>query len=131
MSRLIHGLIGALLCVGLASCQTSCAVQSPPTLSPAGTAAFQATRVVKALDILRDFAIDAEAQDPKLISTDNTLKVVNFHEAAIKTIGAVPGGWKATVQAGLDQLKDDVLPAEWQRLLPYVALIKSLIEVSL
>lgn len=105
----------------------SCA-KAPPTLSPVGVTAFNATRVVKALDVLRDFAIDAEAQNPKIISTDNTRKIVNFHEAAVKTIHASPGGWKPTVAAALDQLQHDILPAEWQRLAPYISLVKTLME---
>jgi hypothetical protein len=120
----------AVLCLSLASCQASCAGKAPPTLSPAGTAAFNATRVVKALDILRDFAVDGEAQTPPVISTDNTRKVVAFHRAAVTTIGAVPGGWKPVVTTGLDQLQHDLLPEEWRRILPYVALVKSAIEVS-
>lgn len=105
----------------------SCA-KAPPSLSPAGTAAFQATRVVKALDVLSDFVIAAEAQTPKVISTANTRTIGNFVTAAAKTIDAAPGGWKPTVLAGLDQLQHDILPAEWQRVLPYVTLIKALIQ---
>ena len=118
----------ALVIVLLAVSAPSCTRNAPPTLSPAGTAAYHATQVVKALDVLRDAAIDAEAQNPKLISTENTRKIVNFHEAAVKTIGATPGGWKPTVTAALDQLQHDILPAEWQRLLPYIALVKTLIQ---
>jgi hypothetical protein len=121
--------IPLLIVCALLSGAPSC-TNAPPTLSPAGTAAYQATRVVKALDVLRDAAIDANAQTPPLISTPNTRKVVNFHEAAVKTIGAAPGGWKPTVVAGLEQLQHDILPEEWSRLQPYIALVKSLIEVT-
>ncbi len=104
----------------------SCA-KVPPTLSPAGAAAFQATRVVKALDVLQDFAIAAEAQNPKLLSTNNTRKVVTYVGASVKVIDAVPGGWKTTVTAGLVQLEHDIPPAEWQRIAPYVTLLRVLI----
>jgi len=114
-----------VIAVALGAC-----AKAPPTLTPVGAAAYHATQVVKALDVLRDAAIDAEAQTPKLISTDNTRKVINFHEAAVKAIQASPGGWKPTVLAALDQLQHDILPAEWNRILPYVSLVKSLIEVS-
>jgi hypothetical protein len=116
---------GIAVTVGLYACGSH-----PPTLTPVGTAAYHATQVVKALDVLRDAAIDAEAQTPKLISTDNTRKIVTFHEAAVKAIHASPGGWKPTVVAALAQLQHDILPAEWSRLLPYVSLVKSLIEVT-
>jgi hypothetical protein len=100
----------------------------PPSLSPAGQAAFQATRVVKALDVLQDFAIAAEAQTPKLISTNDTRKVVNFVGSAVKTIDAVPGGWRPTVAAELVQLERDLPPTTWKRLAPYVQLLKVLME---
>jgi len=123
----MRSLIPILLCLTLATgCTSSCA-KSPPTLSAAGSAAFQAKRVVDALDVVRNFAIDAEAQDPKVLSTDTTRKVVLWHKAAVSTIGAVPGGWAATVTEGLKQLEQDVLPADWARLQPYIALIRTLI----
>lgn len=120
--RAVTVLVVMLTAVALFGCS-----HAPPTLSPAGVAAFQATRVVKALDVLRDFAIDAEAQNPKVLSTANTRLVVTFHESAIKTIAAVPGGWKPTVTAGLDQLQHDLSGADWKRVAPYVNLVKALI----
>ena len=105
----------------------SCA-KAPPTLSPTGAATFQATRVVKALDVLQDFAIAAEAQTPKLLTTAHTRTVIDFVAVSVKAIGAVPGGWKPTVVAALAQLQKDVLPDEWARLLPYIGLVQSLIE---
>jgi hypothetical protein len=125
--------LAAVLAVGLLGATTgqiSCAgsVVSRPALSPAGETAYQARRVVQALDVLRDAATDAEAQTPKLISTANTRKIVDFHESAVKTIGAVPGGWRPTVSAGLTQLQADLPPADWSRIAPYVTLVKALIE---
>jgi hypothetical protein len=99
----------------------------PPTLSPAGQAAVIGKQVIQALDVLRDFAISANAQTPPLLSTANTRKIIDYHESAVKVIEAAPSGWKATVLAGLDQLKVDLPPADWLRILPYVALVKSLI----
>ena len=103
-------------------------VKAPPTLSPAGTAAFNALRVGHALDIVRDTANDANRQTPPLVSNAALLKIVNWHEAAVKTIVAVPGGWKPTVLTGLDQLKDEIPPDEWQRVAIYVALLKTVIS---
>src|SRR6185436_11372225 len=102
--------------------------KAPPTLSPAGTAAFHGTRVVKALDVLQDFAIAAEAQSPKLLSTDNTRKIVDFVGASAKLIDAAPGGWKPAVVAGLVELEHDLPPADWNRIAPYVNLIRVLIS---
>jgi hypothetical protein len=105
----------------------SCA-KAPPTLSPAGAAAFQATRVVKALDVLRDFAVEAEAQQPPLISTETTRAVVLYHRSALRTIGAVPGGWKDVVKVGLEELRVKFSAEEKVRFQPYVTLVLTLIE---
>jgi hypothetical protein len=112
--------------VALALTLTSCA-PPPPTLSPAGQAAVIGKQVIQALDVLRDFAISANAQTPPLLSTANTRKIVDYHESAVKVITTVPTGWKATVLAGLAQLKVDLPPGDWLRILPYVALVQSLI----
>ena len=106
-------------------------VHAPPNLSPSGVAAFNATRVVKALDVLRDFAVDANAQIPPLLSTATTRKVVTYHRSAVTTIGAVPSGWVPVVTTGLDEVLRDLPDTERATLTPYVALVKTLIlEVS-
>jgi hypothetical protein len=118
MKRIV--LIAALLV-------SSACVKAPPTLTPAGVAAFNGTRVVKALDVLRDSAIAANAQVPPLLSTATTRKVVTYHESALKTIQAAPSGWVPTVQAGLTEVGKDLPPAEQQQLGPYLALVQTLI----
>lgn len=120
-----QSLLLSILCV--ASVLIGCASNAPPTLSPQGTAAFHGTRVVRALSVLQDFAIAAEAQSPKLLSTDHTRLVVDFVGASVKVIGAVPGGWKPAVYAGLTQLEHDLQPPAWQRIAPYIQLLKVLI----
>ena len=104
----------------------SCA-KAPPTLSPAGTAAFHALQVGRTLDIVRDVANDANQQTPPLVSNASLLKIVNWHEAAVRTIQAAPGGWKPTVLAGLDQLQREIPAAEWSRIAIYVALLRTVI----
>jgi hypothetical protein len=125
LQRLLRPAVLVLVLLTAPSC-----AKAPPQLSPAGTAAFQATQVVRALSVLQDFAIGAEAQTPKLLSTDNTRKVVTYVGAAVKTIANVPGGWKPTVLAGLEQLRHDILPADWGRLLPYITLVQTLIGLA-
>jgi len=100
---------------------------APPTLSPAGTAAFHALQVGRTLDIVRDVANDANQQTPKLVSNATLLKIVTWHEAAVRTIVAVPSGWRPTVLAGLDQLQREIPAAEWSRIAIYVALLKTVI----
>lgn len=104
---------------------SSCA-KAQPQLSPAGQAAVSAKQVIQALDVARDFAIAANAQTPPMISAADTLKIVDWHEQAVKVIVAVPGGWKATLQASLTQLQKDVPADVWSRLLPYVTLVETL-----
>ena len=116
-----RSILPVLLVLALAGC-----AKAPPTLSPAGVAAFNATRVVKALDLVRDTAIAANAQTPPLVSTANTRIVVNVYESAVRTIAAAPNGWKAIVSKALDELPNQ-LGAEYSQIEPYVNLVKTLI----
>lgn len=111
-----------LTVVGLPAC-----AKAPPTLSPAGVSAFNALRVGHALDLIRDTAADASHQNPPLITRASLLKIVDWHEAAVKTIVAVPGGWKPTVLASLDALKGTIPDAEWSKIALYVSLLKTVI----
>ena len=83
-----------------------CAKKAPPNLTPQATTAFHATRVVKALDLAMDAAMAAEAQTPKAISTDSARQIVEFHQMAVRTIHAIPSGWKLTVSTSLDELQN-------------------------
>lgn len=121
--------IAVVLAVLLASCSSlsSGGASAPIGLSKQGTAAFNNTRVIKGLDLLRDTATAANAQTPPLLSTDTTRKIVLYHQAAIKTIDAVSSGWQATVLAGLDDVIKTLAPKEQQLLAPYIALVKTII----
>ncbi len=116
-----------ILCLALAvaGCQ-----HAPLTLSPAATIQFNDTRVQKALDLIRDTAIDANAQTPPLLSVNATRIVVTFHKSASQTIHASQNGWKAAVLQQLDDLQKNagLLTADVQRLAPYIALAKTLIQ---
>ena len=102
----------------------ACATNASPQLSPEARAAWYGTRVIKALDLFRDTAIDANAQTPPLLSTAATAKIVRYHKSAITIIHGVPGGWKSTVLAGLDEATHEIPYREWQILVPYINLIK-------
>ena len=101
---------------------------SVPVRSPAATLAFQNTQVIQALDLIRDFAIAANAETPPLISTETTRYIVTFNETAISVINAVPGGWKAAVTAGLDTLVKTFSSAEQKLLQPYVTIIETVLN---
>lgn len=111
------------LCLSLA---IGC-VKTPPNLTPQATIAFKGTQAVKALDLLRDMAIAANAQTPPLLPEDVTRKVVLYHQSTVKVIQAAPGGWKQTAQAGLDELVNNLSPPQRELLSPYVSLIKSIL----
>lgn len=118
MKRLI--LIVPLIFVACAS--------APPNLSPAARVAYGNTRVLKALDLVRDAAIDGNAKG--VFSEAATRKVVTAHRSAIVVMNAAPDGWQSAVKAALDELLRDktLLPSEVQLIAPYVPLVKSLID---
>lgn len=106
---------------------TGCA-PAPPNLTPAGVAAFKGTQAIKALDMLRDAAVDANALTPPLISTDSTRRVVLYHKSAITIIHKTPGGWRPTVGAGLGELRASLKGTDGEQLAPYIHLAQTLIE---
>ena len=99
MRRLIVFLV---LVINLVGCQPP-----PPDLTPDAKLAFQATRVVMVLDVVRDAAIAANEQVPPLMTTNDTRNVVLWHKTSVQTIRAVPSGWKPAVMAGLYALTCD------------------------
>ncbi len=101
---------------------------APPAITPQAQAAFYGTQAIHGLDLLRNFAVDAEKQNPKLISTETMLKVVRYHRVSIVMIHDIPNGWKATVLTGLDEAVKNLPTDEGQKLAPYVALVKSILE---
>lgn len=122
-------IIIALFAMMSAGCGGNPNPQTDPTrnLSAQGKAAYQAKKVVAALDALRDVAVSAEAQNPKLISTENTRKVVNYHTAALKILSATPEGWKATVTKGLDEVLGQLSEKERSQVEPFANLAKALL----
>lgn len=102
--------------------------KAPPNLTPTGNAAFQKTRVIKALDVLRDFAIDAEAQTPKVLPTATTRKVVQYHQSSLKVMQASDAGWKEAVLAGLNELVGNLNADEKTKFTPYVTLLTTILQ---
>lgn len=128
-------LTGALLLVTLLlSLCAACGPKSPPqtdptrNLSAQGKAAFQANKILKALDVLRDVAVEAEKQTPKLLSPSSALKVIAYHKQVASLMGAIPDGWKGIALAGLDTLKQNLSPAEWNQVQPFIELVRGLID---
>jgi len=121
--RSLMAALAILMVVQLIAC-----AKAPPNLSPAGVTAFNQTRVVKGLDLLRDTAVSANAQLPPLVTTDTTRKIVQYHQAALLTIQASADGWKAAVAAGLDGATASLSSVEQQTLAPYIALVKTILQ---
>ncbi len=121
-----------IICCALAQLTLGCA-SAPPNLSPAAQQAWYATRVVKGLDVLRDTAIDANAQTPPLLTTTETRCVVLVHQTALQTMQAKASGWPTAVSTALDGLKRPgcLTPRSVTVLAPYVAIVKTaLLEIG-
>lgn len=118
----------AILIVALASFSIADCAHPPPTLSPVGVRAFNATRAVAILDVVRDTAIAAEAARPQLLSTASTRAVVDWHRAAVAAAGATPQGWQAAVLASLDGVERTLAPAEKTVLAPYFVLVRTILR---
>ena len=101
--------------------------KAPPDLTPEASLAFKGTQAVKALDVLRDTAIAAHAQDPPLLSEDSTRKVVQYHQSAIKMMQAAPLGWAPAAKQALDELLNNLTEKDKALLTPYVVLLKTVI----
>lgn len=118
---------GAITFVTLSTpaCASMSLTKPPLNLSPQAREAWYATRVIQALDVLRDTAIDANAQTPPLVSTTTTRKIVVYHKSAITFIHEIPNGWKASVVAGITEVEDNLSLKEYQLLKPYTELVKA------
>ena len=117
-----------ILLLVLALSFSNCGVKPPPNLSPAAVAAYQGTKVIVALDGIRDVAIALADTNPPIVRRDVTTAIVAWHKAAITTIHATPTGWKMTVLTGLDQVKSNLNQQEQIQLGPYFSLAKTLIN---
>lgn len=106
----------------------SCAQNAVPNLSPAGTAAYQGTKVILALDVIRDATIALANVNPPIVRREESVRIVEWHKAAITTIHASPSGWKATVATGLNEVRNNLNPQEKQQLGPYFSLAQTLIN---
>lgn len=100
----------------------------PPNLSPQAQVAWQATRVIRALDALRDIAVDANKTNPPAISTDFTRKIVEWHRSAIITAKQAPQGWQTTIATGLTETVRSLPEKERQQLSPYMTLVMTVLQ---
>lgn len=120
----LRSLLTAAACVLVVTAcfQTSCAGNAPPNLTPQAQTAFRNTQVIKALDLLRDTAVAANALQPPLVSTDTTRKIVTLHASSLKLIDASSTGWALAVAQSLHELQAQLPDAEKSILGPYLSL---------
>ena len=121
-----HFALALILALSFSAC-----VPPPPNLTPQAVSAFNKTRVIKALDLVRDTAIAANAEVPSVISTDDTRKIVTAHESLLKIMDATDSGWQPTVKTTLDELVKNLSAKEQPIVQPYVLLVENiLVEIT-
>ena len=118
----------------------SCASKAPPVQTPAALKLWQANEAVLYLDQVLDVAIGLNniqqcptppATEPAchpVLSEQNTRYVVDGIGAAVKTIQAVPAGWKATANAALDSLAKQLDAMGRSKLVPYIDVARTLLN---
>lgn len=119
-SLLVLSLIGPISAVDCA--------HAPPNLSPEAVVAFNNTRIIKGLDLLRDTAVDGNKTVPPVISEATMLRVVTAHRSALIVVHTLGTDWKATVETSLDELLVNLPAAEATILKPYITLTKVVID---
>jgi hypothetical protein len=105
---------------------TAGCASAPVYLTPAGIAAFNKTRVIKGLDVIRDTAVDANKTIPPIISTATTRKIVEFHRSTLVVINV--NGVRDITTASLDELIKNLPQSEKDLLTPYVILAKTILN---
>lgn len=101
---------------------SACAEHAPPNLSPQGVTAWQATKVIHGLDVIRDLAVDADKTTPPQLAHATMLKIVAWHKAAITIAHDAPSGWVGTLKSSLTATQQLLTPAEHKQLDPYFSL---------
>jgi len=118
--------IAAVLALALGA--PACAGNMPLNLNPQATIAYQNKQIVGVLDLIRDVAIDANDQDPPLLDTDTTRKVVLYHQSALRILDSRVNGWQEALAIGINEVVRNLPNAQRQLMSPYVALLQSLIR---
>ena len=102
-----------------------CACPPPSVQTPAGKTAYTADQVVLRIGELQAAAIDANAAGE--LSTATTRRVVQFTVDAAKILKASPDGWQTTVGPAYVGMKNQLTPAECERLGPYLGILDAIL----
>lgn len=116
----------SLLIIALLVGSFGCTKDIPPNLSPDSRIKYQATKVILALDVSRDAAI--ALADAGIITRPESVRVVEFHKAAITVVYSASPEWKITVLKALDELKGVLSVTAQNQLGHYLDLAKVLIQ---
>ncbi len=100
----------------------------PPNLTPAATVAFYQTRVQRSLDLIRDTVDDGTKTNPPAFSSATDRKVATWHQSVITVVHDAKAGWKVTLFTSLDQLQNDLSPADREKVLVYISLAKTILQ---
>lgn len=112
----------------LAVVLTAACAHAPPNLSPPATVAWHGTRVITAMDVVRDIAVAANHTTPPALSTDTTRVIVTWHRTALVVVHQSPQGWTTTVATSLTEALRNLPPAEQRTLQPYVTLVMTVLQ---
>lgn len=128
----LHAALAAsLLFVGFTAmvesgCATHANTPSTVNLSPTGLDEYNKTRVVHALDIIRDAAIDGEKLG--VFSHQDTVNIVTYHKSTVQVIAVSGSGWKTTVLTSLTETVKHLSPAAQSKVAPYVSLVSAILQ---
>ena len=113
-------LLALVLLVSVSGCAVPASIggRSTAQLTTPGIVALHGLEVVKALDVLRDLAIDGEAA--KIIATSDARQIVTVYRSVLLSLKELPGGWKVTVLTALTQLARDLSPSARAQAGPYI-----------
>lgn len=128
LSSLLQTLVCSIFMLAFCLGGAGCGVKPPPNLSPTGAREWQETRVIKALDLARDIAVEANTTMPPLLNQDTTRRVVLYHETALHAIHAAAAGWQAVAQSLTTDLSKTLTSAEQTTLRPYLSSIQAILK---
>ncbi len=121
-------LIACIVASSACAVPASVGGRSTAQLTAPGVQALHKVEVLKALDVVRDVAIDGEAA--KVVPTATAAIVVKTHKGILEVMKQVD--WKSGVLTALDQLKADIPVADRAQFIPYIdssiSIIKAVIQ---
>lgn len=112
--------------LALPGCATHANTPVTVNLSQTGLDEYNKTRVIHALDIIRDAAVDGEKLG--VFSRQDTVNIVSYHKSTVQVLSVSGAGWRATVQTTLDETVTHLTPSARAKVAPYVALVKAILQ---